>query len=605
MPLSTPTEGLGLGAQVEPGGVRFAVWAPRAQRVEAVLLGQASRSVELTRGEGDVFAAFAPHAAPGDDYGFRLDGGALRPDPASRWQPQGVHGPSRVVDPRAFAWRDGAWAGLPQTEYVFYELHVGTFTPEGTFDAAISKLGHLKALGVTAVELMPVAEFPGARNWGYDGVFWFAPQSSYGGPEALRRLIDACHGAGLAVVLDVVFNHLGPEGNRLPEFGPYFSEQRRTPWGDGLDFDNPAVVRHVVAGARAWLEEFHVDALRLDAAQHLDARVVGALVSAVDGHAARHHKQAFVIAETNRNDVRLLEPTSEGGLSVHAQWNDDFHLALRAALTGERAGHAVDFGSMADVAQALTHGFVLDGRWSTYRGGVHGSSSADRPGEQLVIFTQNHDQVANGAFGARSAHRLSLEEQKLELALLCWAPNLPMLFMGQEWGEVAPFYYFTSHEDASLARAVREGRARELVALGAKGPLADPQAVTTFEACKLDWGAPGRRPHAELLACTRDLLALRRAIEALRNCRKDLARVEVHEAERWLILTRLGAPSMYGVFNFRREPATVPRPRGVGGLQLLWCSSDARFGGPGGRPVVGEAGLHLPASCAALFSAAA
>lgn len=599
-----------LGASVEPGGVRFAVWSPRARSVELVLPGE-RRRVPMVPGPGARFTAWAPGLRAGADYLFALDGGGGWPDPRSRWQPGGVHGPSRVVDPGAFAWTDQAWRGLPLVDFVLYELHVGSFTPEGTFEAAITKLPHLRALGVTAVELMPVAEFAGARNWGYDGVDLFAPHSRYGGPDALRRFVDACHAHGLAAVLDVVFNHLGPEGNYLGQFGPYFSDRHRTPWGAGFDLDGPdsaEVRRFFVDNARAWLSEFHFDALRLDAVQdlvdHSPCHLLEELVAAVEAHAAQRGRQVFAIAENNQNDVRLIEPAAEGGRGLHAQWNDDFHHALFAALTGDRRGHRQDFGPLADVAKALTEGFVNDGRRSVYRGRAHGTSSARRPGQQLVCFIQNHDQVANGCGGQRLSALLTLEKQKLALALLCCAPGLPLLFMGQEWGETAPFLYFTSHGDEALAAAVREGRARQLEALGVAAPD-DPQAEATFAACKLRWELTETAPHAQLLRCTSDLLALRRATPALAAARKDLAHAEVDEARRWLVLSRAAppAPAVCAAFNFDRGPVTVPLPADLGSGRLVFSTADARYGGPGPGPPIGLARVTLPPSSAAIYLA--
>lgn len=586
-----------LGAHVIAGGVHFSVWAPAARSV-SVQLSDVRLPMERV-GDGR-FSLAVSGAQAGDDYWFVLDDERARPDPRSRFQPEGVFGPSRVVDPRAFEWDDDGWRGLPLEKYVLYELHVGAFTTAGTFEAILARLPHLAALGVTAVELMPVAEFPGARNWGYDGVSLFAPSARYGGPEGLRRLVAACHRHGLAVVLDVVLNHLGPEGNWLPEFGPYFSATRRTPWGPAFDFDRPAgegARGLVLDAARAWFEEFHVDALRLDAVQELvcegSPHVVDALVDVADAHARASGRPAWLIAETNRNDVRLLEPRGEGGQGVHAQWNDDFHHAVFAALTGARRGRFQDFGALADVRKALVEGFVIDGKYSGYRGRLHGSSSRARPGHQLVVFTENHDQIANDAGGARLSTLISFEAQKLALALTLIAPALPMLFMGQEYGETAPFLYFTDHRDPLLAAAVTAGRRAEHPGT-VDDPFGDPQAESTFARCRLDWALLDEPRHASLLACTRALLSLRATTPALGPGGKALTRAEVDEAERWLRVERAhpGQPTVVGLFNFGPAALALPWPGGA----LALSTAEARFGGPGQPPLD-----VVPAWSAAIF----
>ena len=352
---------LEFGAYAVPGdGVRFRVWAPRARMLDVRIVAPAPRTVRLDRRADEVFEATVPGIGAGADYLYVIDGRTERPDPVSRWQPHGVHGPSRVVDLGAFHWTDGTWAGFPVEDYVLYELHVGTFTPEGTFEGAIAKLPYLRELGVTAVELMPVAEFPGARNWGYDGVQLYAPQSTYGGPEGLRRLVDACHHHGLAVVLDVVYNHLGPEGNCLADYGPYFSARYRTPWGEAVNFDGPLsdeVRRYFVDNARYWIAEYHVDGLRLDAVHGILDRgarhVLMELAEAVHAQAHALGRRSFVIAESNLNDVRVINPVEAGGYGVDAQWNDDFHHALHALLTGSQHGYFADFGRMDDLRKAI------------------------------------------------------------------------------------------------------------------------------------------------------------------------------------------------------------------------------------------------------------
>lgn len=584
---------LELGAKIQSdGSCGFRVWAPYAKKV-AVCLYPEKRVLPMQAAEHGYFELKAPGVPANTDYRFLLDGELERPDPASRHQPAGVHGPSRIVDPAAFQWNDHGWKGLPLDELSIYELHVGTFSPQGSFDAVADRLGYLVDLGISAVELMPVAEFPGERNWGYDGVCSFAPQSSYGGPEGLKRLVDACHRAGLAVVLDVVLNHLGPEGNYLRDFGPYFSDRYRTPWGEALNFDGPMsdpVRRHFLENALYWLDEYHVDALRLDA------------VHAIYDFGARHFlaelgerfhslaqtlgRQAHLIAESDLNDTRVIRPRSEGGWELDAQWSDDFHHALHARVTGKSHGYFADFGRVADLGKALTEGFVYDWRYSRFRQRHHGNSAADQPGKRLVVCTQNHDQVANASRGQRIAALVSERRQRVSAAIWACAPNLLMLFQGQEYGEVAPFHYFTSHTDPELVKAVRRGRQEELAGFGRPEEFADPQAKSTFDACKLDWKLIEREPHGGLLRYHRRLLALRQRLPALSNPRKDLTRVWTREAPPTLVLERQapGNNTVLLVCNLGDETESVPLIDLGGHWQLELTSLDEHVEIPSSKP---------------------
>ncbi|HYE14551.1 MAG TPA: malto-oligosyltrehalose trehalohydrolase, partial [Pyrinomonadaceae bacterium] len=560
--------------------------------------GDAPQTVSMGRGEDDIFEAFVPGvgAGAGAGYFYLLDGERERPDPVSRSQPAGVHGPSRVVDSEEFKWTDEGWRGVALKDYVIYELHTGTFTPEGTFEAIIPKLAHLKALGVTAVELMPVAEFPGGRNWGYDGAHLYAPQSTYGGPEGLKRLIDACHREGLAFVLDVVYNHLGPEGNYLGEYMPVFSKTYRSPWGDALNFDgegSDGVRRHFVSNALYWLDEYHVDALRLDAVHTIfdsgPVHVLAELAARFSARARELGRRAYTIAESDLNDVRVIAPARACGWGLDAQWSDDFHHSLHALLTRTERGYFSDFGRLEDLAKAISAGFVYDGRHSAFRRRRHGTDSSERPGEQFVVCAQNHDQIANGYWGDRLSRLLNLEQQKLAAAiLLCGAPNVPLLFMGQEWSERAPFLYFTSHTDEGLGRAVREGRQEEYASFvraegeteSNVGGFADPQDEITFARSKLDWSLLEKPPHSEVLRFYRDLLAARGRHAALSNCDKARTRVSFDEARRWLTVERgdaEGPPALLSC-NLSPEPQQVPPPGGAWEL-ILW-SGAPEYGGP-------------------------
>lgn len=570
------------------GDTHFRVWAPRASSLAVRICGEQERSVDLVRGADDIFEGRVYGVGPGADYAYLIDGSLQRPDPVSRSQPRGVHGPSRVVDTQAFNWSDAQWRGRCLEDYLVYELHVGTFSAEGTFAAVIPKLPYLRDLGVTAVEIMPVAEFPGGRNWGYDGVHLYAPQSTYGGPDGLQQLVDACHRHGLAMILDVVYNHLGPEGNYLAAFAPYFCDRYRTPWGDAVNFDGPdadGVRRFFIDNALYWLTEYHVDALRLDAIHGIfdfSARhILEELQTAFHERARILGRQAHIIAESDLSDVRIINPVDRGGYGIDAQWNDDFHHAARTLLTQDRHGYFVDFGRVEDLAKAVTQGFVYDGRRSSYRRRRHGSSSALRPGQQFVVCTQNHDQIANSSQGLRLSLLVNLEQQKLAAALLMTAPNIPMLFMGQEYGEISRFHYFVSHGDPQLVEAVRAGRKKEFEAFGGGEEFATPQSEETFLASKLDWRRIESPGHAAMLALHRDLIALRQRHPCLSNCRKDLTRVWFDEDQRWLVIERGDPDGMSALVfcNFSNQGVTVTAPRSDGVFERALSTNEARFGG--------------------------
>ena len=493
----------------------FRVWAPNAREVDVEIAGA---RMEMAAVDGGWHEVSVEGIAPGTDYGFSLDGGPVRPDPRSPWQPYGVDGLSRTVDHDAFAWSDRRWRGLHLPGAVVYELHVGTFTPEGTFESAISRLHELVDLGVDAVELLPVAEFSGDRGWGYDGVDLYAPHHVYGGPDGLKLLVDACHARGLGVILDVVYNHLGPAGNYLAEFGPYFTDKYSTPWGGAVNLDDAGsdeVRRFFVDNALMWLRDYHFDGLRVDAVHAIvdtsATHFIEQLCDSVEALAASVGRPLFVIAESDLNDPRVLVE-----YGCDAQWSDDFHHALHASFTGERDGYYADFGSLSDVATALTQGFVYGGRYSPFRDRVHGRAlPPETPPWRLLGYLQNHDQIGNRAVGERSAALMSVERLKAGAALVLLSPFVPMLFQGEEWGASTPFLYFTDHHDPELGRAVSEGRRREFASFGWRADdVPDPQAVETFERSKLDWDEREKPPHAELLDWHRSLIALRRLMPA-------------------------------------------------------------------------------------------
>ena len=521
----------------------FRVWAPSAKAAE---LDLGRRRVPMTAGAGGWWEAAVPDAGPGTDYGFRLDGGPVLPDPRSPWQPSGVDGLSRTVDHGAFAWTDSAWRGLHLPSAVLYELHVGTFTPEGTFDAVVGRLDHLVDLGIDAVELLPVAEFPGTRGWGYDGVDLFAPHSAYGGPDGLKRLVDACHARGLGVVMDVVYNHLGPAGNYLGRFGPYFTPRYATPWGAAVNLDDAGsdeVRAFFVDNARMWLRDYHCDGLRLDAIHAiLDTSATHLLEEigvAVEGLAAAIGRSLFVIAESDLNDPRVVRRREVGGYGMDAQWSDDLHHAIHAAFTGERQGYYADFGSLAQVGTALRQAFVYAGQHSPYRNRRHGRLDPTLAGHRFLGYAQNHDQVGNRAHGDRSSALMSPGRLRLAAALVLTAPFVPMLFQGEEWGAATPFLYFTDHADPALGRAVREGRRAEFASFGwDPSEIPDPQDPATFERSRIDWSELGEKEHAALLDWHRRLIDLRRSQPSLTDGRLDLVDVSVDEESGRLVVRR-------------------------------------------------------------------
>jgi maltooligosyltrehalose trehalohydrolase len=500
--------------------VCWRVWAPQANAVTLVLHDPPdgpARKISMEPERCGYFAHIEPHVAEGQPYAFQLDDGPERPDPVSRRQPQGIHQPSAVIRLDRFEWAESDWPGLPREQLVIYELHVGTFTAEGTFDAAIERLELLREIGITAVELMPVAQFPGDRGWGYDGVHLYAVQESYGGPRGLQRLIDAAHRTGLAVILDVVYNHLGPEGNYLAEFGPYFTDRYRTPWGAAFNFDDrgcDAVRAFVVDNVRQWIRDFHVDGLRVDAVHaifdHSPRHILREIKEAADDEAARLGRPVHIIAESNLNDARLLDRAELGGYGLSAQWSDDFHHAVHALLTGERQTYYADFGGVEQLVKALNDTFVLDGTYSTFRGRRHGAPAGAHSGSRFVISIQNHDQIGNRPGGERFGKLLGPSQQRLAAGLLLLSPHIPLIFMGEEYGETRSFPFFCSFLDPQIAEAARVGRRQEFGACEWPELVPDPQSEATFESAKLSWSWPAGTPQQGMRKLYYDLLTLRR-----------------------------------------------------------------------------------------------
>ncbi len=564
----------------------FLVWAPLAGAVEVHVVAPSERLEPLTRGEKGYFHATLDGVGPGTLYYYRIDGDENRPDPASRSQPQGVHGPSRVIDTH-FPWTDHSWRGPFLPHYTIYEIHTGTYTPEGTFDAVIPHLDELRDLGVTAIELMPVAQFPGNRNWGYDGTYPFAVQNTYGGPDGLKRLVNACHEKGLAVVLDVVYNHLGPEGNYLADFGRYFTDRYRTPWGPAINFDGPdsdEVRRYFIENALYWVREFHIDALRLDALHAIVDRspcpFLAELSEAVHREGRRLSRAVYLMAESDLNDRRLIRSREMGGYDLDAHWNDDFHHALHAVLTGEQTGYYQDFGRIDQLAKAFREGFVYSGEYSLYRRRRQGSPSRDISPEHFVVFAQNHDQTGNRFFGDRLSRMVSFEALKLAAGATILAPFIPLLFMGEEYGETAPFQYFVSHSDPDLIAAVRKGRADEFADFRRTGEPPDPQSEETFIRSKLEHGLKTGGRHRVLLNFYRELFRLRRQFVILSGMKEILS----YELE-GVLLIRLagGGQEALTLFHFSQTETTVILPWPSGTWLKQMDSAEERWAGPGSR----------------------
>jgi maltooligosyltrehalose trehalohydrolase len=570
------------------GRSAFCVWAPLCEEVEVQVLSPEKRAARLSRDHEGYHQGVIPEVQPGSRYVYRLDGRKERPDPASRFQPEGVHGPSQILL-SDFRWEDSAWRGLPLQDYILYELHAGTFTREGTLEAVGSHLDDLKALGVTALELMPVAQFPGERNWGYDGVYPFAVQNSYGGPGGLKKLVNACHRKGLVVVLDVVYNHLGPEGNYLWDFGPYFTDRYKTPWGPALNFDGPEsdhVRRYFIENALYWIREFHVDALRLDAVHAIfdfsAFPFLEELAQRIRREATRAGRRIDLIAESSLNDTRLIQAPEQGGIGLDAQWNDDFHHALHVLLTGEREGYYQDFGALHLLAKTFQEGFAYSGEYSSFRRRRHGRSSKDIPARRFVVFAQNHDQVGNRMRGERLSVLVSFEALKLCAGCVLLSPFIPLLFMGEEYGEKAPFPYFVSHSDPGLIASVQKGRREEFAAFTCHGEPPDPQRQETFLSAKLDHLLKNEKAHRTLFGFFKELIGLRRENGPLAHLSKETMDVAAMEREGILIVRRWKELEEWAVvFHFGKKKASHPVPLPEGRWTKRLDSADLRWLGPG------------------------
>ncbi len=570
------------------GSAEVRLWAPKCTAVSIVIENKQAEIALQKKTQGFWFIQ-TNDIKPGDRYKFLLDQKDAWPDPASLSQPDGVHHASEAIDLAAYNWTDNHWKNIDQEKYILYELHVGTFSSRGDFKGLEEKLAYLKKLGINAIEIMPIAQFPGNRNWGYDGVFPFAVQNSYGGPAALQHLVDKCHQNGMGVILDVVYNHLGPEGNYLDIFGHYFTDKYNTPWGKAINFDDgwcDGVREYFIENALMWFRDFHIDALRLDAVhaikdlspKHLLKEIKEQVDLLMQASGRRH----YLIVEMDLNDTRFINPINKCGYGLDAQWVDEFHHALRVASGNEQTGYYEDFNGLHHLAKSYMDAYVYDGMYSPHRKKMFGVKASGNPGNQFIVFSQNHDQVGNRMLGERTSQLVSFEMQKLMAGAVFCSPFLPMLFMGEEYGETNPFLYFVSHTDEALAKAVREGRRREFASFHGEGEAPDPNAIETFEQSKLQWQLLEQQPHKALFNYYKFLIETRKSEPALHLLDRKLVKAEVEKEQQLLILERGSANNkLICMMNFSKQPQRF-EPASEGGHYIKLVDSAAvQWNGPG------------------------
>ncbi|HEU4469838.1 MAG TPA: malto-oligosyltrehalose trehalohydrolase [Flavisolibacter sp.] len=570
------------------GKAGITLWSPDATSIELCCNGE--RQLLEKAGMG-YWTGSSDKLKAGDRYTFRIDGDKELPDPASLSQPDGVHGPSQAVDAGIYRWTDEGWNNPALQDYILYELHTGCFSDSGDFGGIEARLPYLKSLGINAIEIMPVAQFPGSRNWGYDGVYPFAVQDSYGGAKGLQQLVDACHRQGIAVVLDVVYNHLGPEGNYLGAYGPYTTDKYKTPWGGAINFDDAwcdGVRRYFIENALMWFRDFHIDALRLDAVHAIKdfspRHILEEIRLHTDALMALTGRRYYLIAELDLNDDRYINPVEKGGYGMDGQWVDEFHHALRTAAGGERTGYYSDFNGIGHLAKAYADAYVYDGQFSEHRKKNFGVKTSN-PGHQFVVFSQNHDQVGNRMLGERTSTLASFEMQKLLAAAVFMSPYLPMLFMGEEWGEPNPFLYFVSHTDPDLAKAVREGRKAEFAAFHARGEAPDPMEEDTFLRSKLQWELTEQAPHRYMLEYYKQLITLRKTQPVLRSPDRKALHAEAREDKGSLILHRwTEGQDLICWMNFSNKEQCFMPPSSIQNWQLLLDSASPDWRGPAAAP---------------------
>lgn len=585
--MRTKVEKKTLGVNLEEDGkAKIKVWSPLSSSLDLLLIKE-NKTIKLEKDESGYWRGETDEIRPGDLYKFVVDKDQPLPDPASVSQPDGVHGPSQVVDLN-YDWKAKEWNYLPLEEYIIYELHTGTFSETGDFAGIVEKLDHLVALGITAIEIMPVAQFPGSRNWGYDGVFPFAAQNSYGGAEGLQHLVDACHQKGLSVILDVVYNHLGPEGNYLGAYAPYFTDKYNTPWGKAINFDDAhcdGVREYFIENVLFWFRDFRIDALRMDAVHAIKDFSPKHILKEIKEHVnvlmeatGRVH---YCIAEVDLNDVRFINPLEKEGYGMDAQWIDEFHHSLRVTAGGERSGYYADFEEINHLAKAYRDAYVYNGIYSPHRKKAFGTEAKDNPGKQFVVFSQNHDQVGNRMLGERTSELLSFEMQKLLAGAVLVSPYLPLLFMGEEYSETRRFQYFVSHTDPDLVEAVRKGRKAEFEAFHAVGEAPDPQSEDTFNNSKLNWDLLYAERHKRMFLYYQSLIALRKKEPALKNLNRKNLKVEVDEKAKILVLYRWHEDQqIVSLMNFSDRQQEVNFSDNGKEWKKLICSTDPEWLGP-------------------------
>lgn len=582
---------------------RFTVWAPSKKQVQVIIKDK--NTLELTKDSNGYWVGEFDNVPPGSLYKYILDSEKELPDPASRSQPGGVHSWSKILKPDSFLWEDDNWTGMPLSEMIIYELHIGTFTAKGTFEAVVEKLDHLLDLGINAIEILPISQFPGDRNWGYDGVYPYAAQHSYGGPQGLKNMIDACHKKGIAVILDAVYNHMGPEGNYLAQFGPYFTEKYHTPWGAALNFDDKhsdEVRNFFLENALMWLEEFHFDGLRLDAIHEIIDRgarhLLRELSERIDELEEKTGRQYVLIAESDLNDTKVINSYEKGGFGLEGQWADDFHHALHTLLTGEDEGYYSDYGKIEHMAKAFKQAFVYDGAYSKFRKRTVGNRPAGLSKSQFVVCIQNHDQVGNRILGDRLSTLVSYEKLKLGAGVILTSPFVPMLFMGEEFAEDTPFQYFVSHGDPDLVKAVQEGRKREFeYFIDQKGEFPDPQGVETFNGSKINWNFKDDNQKRTIFKFYKKLIELRKegTFDELRN--SEIVSDPI-EKKKLLLVSANRESNLFLAFNFNEEDQQIILPTGTGKWQKVIASADEVWGGPDDiqQKFVDSEEISLPAS---------
>ncbi|WP_166335805.1 malto-oligosyltrehalose trehalohydrolase [Sphingobacterium chungjuense] len=594
-----------IGVRTTADGTHISVWAPKAKIVQCQVEDQKTL-ITLDRKEYGYWETKTHAIKAGDRYQFVLDGEAY-PDPASYYQPEGVHGASQVVD-LSFNWTDGGYTVPAMKDLIIYELHIGTFTDTHDFQGTIDKIPYLKKLGINAIEIMPIAQFPGERNWGYDGVFPFAVQDSYGGPKAFQQLVDAAHAQDIAIVLDVVYNHFGPEGNYAPNYGPYFTDKYGTPWGSAINFDDAysnGVRDFVLANVRMWFADYHVDALRIDAAHALKdwsaSHILQDIRRETNAWIEEQERDHYLIVECDLNDRRYLESLEKNGFAMDGQWVDEFHHALRVAAGGKPDGYYSDFHGVADLAKSLQHAYVYTGQYSEHRQKFFGTDTVGITGDHFIVFSQNHDQTGNRMLGERSSMLFSADMQRLMALTVMASPFVPMLFMGEEWSASTPFQYFVHHSDEELIEAVRKGRKEEFKSFHSDAEAPDPQSENTFADCVLKWDEVDSGAHQQMLAYYEALISFRKANSILRQVDRSLVTVQYDEPKSVIVLSYAFEDQlMVGLLNFSSAAQTVSLDSAYS-WERIWDTSDPAWGGSGPTADLFNGEVTIPATTGVFF----